>query len=824
MAHAREMPDQRASAGPTRRVPPRAGPAACEPAGPVGGRVGGRAALVLGLQRTAGNRAVAAAVGGAPPVVQRQPAACGTASPQTCPTYGSWVAQLGGLPAFEAQDAARNSTQAPSTPVGDLAGRSESAPPAVLGPAAATDATAVSTVGQGLAGDVGDHFIDHPTDAWVRQHLPPQLRATAYQLPTDCADIAVVLRHVWLSAHHRTESYSGWTLGDRSGGSAQQRIRKVIGEVYSGNVDRIVSPYLDAAGRPLRSYVALRGLLHPGDVLVWAHHDRLGGRRTGGHTQTITGIRSDGTILAMQGNQPIGPEQAGQIRVEAGAGSPTEARLRSAQARRIELDALTASSRRDLDEPRRGGPAVPAWTWSDGSTTLVAAGPPRSAPAARAVAGVRTTGLTDWTDRIRAATAATLPGIVEQALAELRASAESGSAPSAAAATDLGTAVGTAVWTGAHRAGDLAEASHFRLLEGLEATVDGVAAGVRVSGQGPVFAALRTALDRAGRGITSIRFDRRGVSERRLRRILLTGFDPFNTADVTRPARPGEWNPSGAAVLALDGTTVSSPAGPVAVESVVLPVSFPAFDAGLVESVVRPLAGTVDAVITVSQDPSLAAGTPVRLERFVVGVRADLAGRLQHIPGGGEVLVETPAPLDRIARRLGRPAPTVGVPVTLGFPTEAAGRRVLAVLGSAAGLVPARPGPDNGASRVTAEVAEPTALQRLGANSGPGGGPRLTVDAGGPVDVVVIEGPGGNFLSNEVSFRTLRALAAEHSAAPSFHVHTQRGTAEAGGVIPAEDGPGRARALRLAGQVRTDLVRTLRALVAATAAELPRRP
>src|SRR5262249_26150282 len=154
--------------------------------------------------------------------------------------------------------------------------RPESAAPAVMGDAAATDATTTSAVGRGLAGGGGGRFIDHPTDARGRQHFAPPVRGTADPLPTGCAGIAVVLRHVWLSAHHRTETFSGWTLGDRAGGSAQARVRRIIGEVYSGNVQNIVSPYVDGVGRPQRSYAALRGLLHPGDVLVWAHHDRLG--------------------------------------------------------------------------------------------------------------------------------------------------------------------------------------------------------------------------------------------------------------------------------------------------------------------------------------------------------------------------------------------------------------------------------------------------------------------------------------------------------------------------------------------------------------------
>src|SRR6185312_16293752 len=85
--------------------------------------------------------------------------------------------------------------------------------------------------------------------------------------------IAVILRHVWLSAHHRTETFGSWTIGSQTGQAETTAIGNVISHVYSGNVSNMVAPYADSQGHPLRSWAELRNLLNPGDILVWEHHE-----------------------------------------------------------------------------------------------------------------------------------------------------------------------------------------------------------------------------------------------------------------------------------------------------------------------------------------------------------------------------------------------------------------------------------------------------------------------------------------------------------------------------------------------------------------------
>jgi pyrrolidone-carboxylate peptidase len=93
---------------------------------------------------------------------------------------------------------------------------------------------------------------------------------------------------------------------------------------------------------------------------------------------------------------------------------------------------------------------------------------------------------------------------------------------------------------------------------------------------GPDRAAAQLALDRASRGMNSHSFVGGG------RRAFVSGFDPFGLDDDGNALLRG--NPSAAAVLRLDNTTVAG----AEVQAVVFPVRYDDFDAQLVESVFRP--------------------------------------------------------------------------------------------------------------------------------------------------------------------------------------------------------------------------------------------
>ncbi len=92
----------------------------------------------------------------------------------------------------------------------------------------------------------------------------------------------------------------------------------------------------------------------------------------------------------------------------------------------------------------------------------------------------------------------------------------------------------------------------------------------------PARADLLKTFDAGARGLDDSRFP----SGPKLRRVLVSGFDPFslNGAGV-RIA-----NPSGAAALHLDGKVVPTPTGPALVQAVSFPVVWSHFDAGIVEA------------------------------------------------------------------------------------------------------------------------------------------------------------------------------------------------------------------------------------------------
>ncbi|MEU6222984.1 pyroglutamyl peptidase [Streptomyces sp. NPDC047042] len=107
-------------------------------------------------------------------------------------------------------------------------------------------------------------------------------------------------------------------------------------------------------------------------------------------------------------------------------------------------------------------------------------------------------------------------------------------------------------------------------------------------------AALLGELERNSRGQTAIRYPCGGGGA--LKRVLVTGFDPFT---LDRDVRIS--NPSGATALTLDGTVIQTAEGPARVETAVFPVRWQDFTEGTVERTLRPVLPKVDLFATVSQ-------------------------------------------------------------------------------------------------------------------------------------------------------------------------------------------------------------------------------
>lgn len=112
--------------------------------------------------------------------------------------------------------------------------------------------------------------------------------------------------------------------------------------------------------------------------------------------------------------------------------------------------------------------------------------------------------------------------------------------------------------------------------------------------------ALVTTFIENARGLTATTFPRGDE----VTRVLVSGFDPYRLEDEPRRS-----NPSGVTALQLDGARYETPGGTVAIESVVFPVTWSGFDAGIVEDAFGPhlRAGSpqrVDLITTISQGNS----------------------------------------------------------------------------------------------------------------------------------------------------------------------------------------------------------------------------
>ncbi|WP_338778411.1 pyroglutamyl peptidase [Streptomyces sp. DG1A-41] len=234
-------------------------------------------------------------------------------------------------------------------------------------------------------------------------------------------------------------------------------------------------------------------------------------------------------------------------------------------------------------------------------------------------------------------------------------------------------------------------------------------------------AALLDELERTSRGQTALRYPQHGKG---LKRILVTGFDPFT---LDRDIRIS--NPSGATALALDGTVIETADGPARVETAVFPVRWQDFTEGTVERTLRPYLPRVDLFTTVSQG---------RIGRFDVE-RTNGAWR------GGF------ADNDNIGR-------TETVPVT-----DPASQPQWTTT-----TLPYR-------AIVAADTGRFPVYDNTGVTEIPAGGTEPVVRPEGPTPGSTARaGGGGDYLSNEIAYRAtlLRDRSGLHDVLPGGHVHT----------------------------------------------------
>jgi pyrrolidone-carboxylate peptidase len=245
--------------------------------------------------------------------------------------------------------------------------------------------------------------------------------------------------------------------------------------------------------------------------------------------------------------------------------------------------------------------------------------------------------------------------------------------------------------------------------------------------------ALLDELERTSRGQTAVRFPQ----GKKVKRVLVTGFDPFT---LDRDIRIS--NPSGATALALDGTVIETADGPARIETVVFPVRWQDFTEGTVERTLRPYLKKVDLFTTVSQG---------RVGRFDVE-RTNGAWR----GGFGD-------------------NDTIGVTGTIPVSDPASQPQWTTTTLPYAKIVAADTG--------RFPVYDNTEVTEI-----PAGGTEPVVRPDGPTPgSSAREGGGGDYLSNEIAYRAtlLRDRLGLHDVLPGGHVHTPVLQFGAGNTDPA---------------------------------------
>ncbi len=218
------------------------------------------------------------------------------------------------------------------------------------------------------------------------------------------------------------------------------------------------------------------------------------------------------------------------------------------------------------------------------------------------------------------------------------------------------------------------------------------------------------------------------------KKILLTGFDPF-----LLDRNINQSNPSGIAALLLDGMVITHNGVTAEINTVMIPVRYKDFDDGIIESLLAPYyaLNNVDMVVTVSMGRK-----EFDLERFPGKRRSVTApDNLNVLSGGtrdkpiisklhnrelpGEEFVEFSLPIEQMQKAQG--------------PYEIIDNHKITSIGKAGKSVDAKP----------------YTLAQLNGH-------------------VAVNGSGGGYLSNEISYRSIRLRDQLESTIPTGHIHTPR--------------------------------------------------
>ncbi|MBT3710388.1 MAG: hypothetical protein HOG19_13160 [Gammaproteobacteria bacterium] len=246
-------------------------------------------------------------------------------------------------------------------------------------------------------------------------------------------------------------------------------------------------------------------------------------------------------------------------------------------------------------------------------------------------------------------------------------------------------------------------------------------------------------LENSSRGRDSIEFTAGAV-----KKILVTGFDPF-----LLDKHIDQSNPSGIVALNLDGQTLTYGQASAEIQTVIFPVRFEDFDAGEVEQLIEPLLKTrqVDMIVTVSM-----GRTDFDLEHFPGRRRSSGSPDNLNVYSGGD---ETKPKIPLLNGAV------IDGPEFLEFslPYRAMQRVILDAKQDAnkqqgEGTYPYLIN-DNRTITTLDGTFEAKTLAEL-------------------KDATAVQGGGGGYLSNEISYRSVRLAHKYQPLIPTGHIHTPR--------------------------------------------------
>lgn len=222
------------------------------------------------------------------------------------------------------------------------------------------------------------------------------------------------------------------------------------------------------------------------------------------------------------------------------------------------------------------------------------------------------------------------------------------------------------------------------------------------------------------------------------KKILLTGFDPF-----LLDRNINQSNPSGIAALLLDGQVINYKGISAEINTVMIPVRYEDFDQGIIESLLAPYyaLNNVDMVVTVSMGRE-----SFDLERFPGKRRSVTFPDNQNQLSGGNQ--ESPI----VSKLHNRPLPGEEF-VQFSLPVEQMMK-----------------------ASEPYNVNDNHTITSIAINNGEGAkahtfAPHSLSQLNGHI---AVSGSGGGYLSNEISYRSIRLRNELNSNIPTGHIHTPR--------------------------------------------------